>query len=134
MNYAKSIVDAVNGRFHTLKERGATWSDCVFYVSFFESIVCFHIDRSRSFVNAPVVNAGVTSEAVDFRDADLKSAMLDRLGPLRSVALALRDYAPVRNAMRAVLAWRIRQAGRLRARRQKDLFGRTGPHDGDART
>lgn len=60
VNWAKSLVDAVNGRFPGVSMRASTRTrDCVYRVSFFESIVCLHIDRVKCVVPSWASNGGI---------------------------------------------------------------------------
>lgn len=46
VNYAKGIVDRIQTRNPSVaRERDAKFGSCVYSVSFFESVVCFHVDR-----------------------------------------------------------------------------------------
>ena len=69
VSYAKNIVDGINYRSGNLKTK--TYQGSIFYVSFFESIVAFHINRELSRVKSvPVKNEGEALAAVDFRHFD----------------------------------------------------------------
>ena len=78
VNYAKFIVDSINSRFPNLKLPQNQFKDCVYNVSFYESIICFRIDRAKCFANFPVWNEGVTFNAEDFWDKDKTPGAIDR--------------------------------------------------------
>jgi hypothetical protein len=66
VNYAKFVVDAINSRFPKVRASTNPLRQLVYAVSFFESIVCFHIDRERCFVSVPTSNNGISSDAQDY--------------------------------------------------------------------
>lgn len=72
INWAKSIVDRVNSRFPALEGQQNELSKIVYSLTFFESIVCFNVDRRKSFISSPTSNGGITSNAEDFRNFDSK--------------------------------------------------------------
>ncbi len=67
INFSKRLVDAVNSRFPAVKAVDNTYGNNVYSVSFYESIVCLHIDRKKCFTPAPVTNNGASENAKDFR-------------------------------------------------------------------
>jgi len=71
VSYAKNIVDGVNYRSGKLQKNHHHKE--IFYVSFFESIVAFHIDRTQSHEKSqPVENQGKNSSELDFRHSESK--------------------------------------------------------------
>jgi hypothetical protein len=68
INFAKRIVDAVNSRFPSVSGTEIDLQRYIYYVTFFESIVCFHIDRRKCFVPSLTRNDGKNLNAEDFRD------------------------------------------------------------------
>lgn len=67
MNYAKHIVDAVNSRFPRVKASGHGLNKLVHSVSFYESIVCFHINRVKCITGVQTTNEGQTFKMKDYR-------------------------------------------------------------------
>lgn len=67
INFAKRVVDSINARFPRVNAVKNHYGKCVYSVNFFESIVCFHVDRNKCFTSAPVSNHGITEDAKDFR-------------------------------------------------------------------
>jgi cephalosporin hydroxylase len=67
MSYAKDLVDSVNSRFPLVHASNNELNRIVFSVGFYESIVSFHVDRSKCFVSWLMRNEGASSNAEDFR-------------------------------------------------------------------
>jgi hypothetical protein len=67
VSFGKHIVDAVNGRFPGIDTGANLYQDRVWAVSFYESIVAFHIDRRRCFQSSWISNAGTAMTNQDFR-------------------------------------------------------------------
>ena len=67
VNFAKRIVDSVNSRFPAVNVVSNDYGKKVFSVSFFESIVVFHIDSRRCFTSSRTSNDGVTANAESLR-------------------------------------------------------------------
>lgn len=70
INYCFWGVDKINGRFPSLATSKNIFTEAVFSVSFFESIVAFKIDRTKCFSPSSISNEGITSNAKDFRKID----------------------------------------------------------------
>jgi len=68
VNYAKSLVDSVNSRFPGVDAAKNRLSEFVYSISFFESMVCFKIDRTRCFINSRTSNEGISSGFEDLSD------------------------------------------------------------------
>jgi cephalosporin hydroxylase len=68
INYSKRIIDKINSRFKYLKRGGGKFIDSVWSISYFESIVAFHVERKRAVVSAPISNQGAGMDAVDYRN------------------------------------------------------------------
>lgn len=67
INFAKLVIDSVNSRHSSIRRARNGYSDHVWSVRFFESIVCFQIDRTRCFRSKSISNNGISMEAADFR-------------------------------------------------------------------
>lgn len=67
IEWAKRLVDNVNSRFPSVKASKLPYKESVYSVTFYESIVCLRIDRTRCFESAPTSNQGKSLEAQDFR-------------------------------------------------------------------
>lgn len=67
LNYSRLITDSINSRFPDVHVSNNIFSDIVYSIAYFESIVCFRIDRSKCLVNSSISNEGVTMHAKDFR-------------------------------------------------------------------
>lgn len=67
INYAKLLIDSVNSRFPTVDASRNVSKNAVCSLAFYESIVCFNIDRKKCFENSSTSNDGISSNAEDFR-------------------------------------------------------------------
>ena len=68
INYSKTLIDSVNSRFPSVKASKNVLNNAVFSLSFYESIVCFNIDRAKCFTPVLLSNGGITSDAKNFWD------------------------------------------------------------------
>lgn len=84
VNYAKRMVDScINARFPGLRPSANPFRDVVYAISFYESMVCYRVDRTKCFTSQVVSNAGISSNAVDFvYDARLSQILSDGLTAL----------------------------------------------------
>lgn len=77
INYVSRLVDTcINSRFPGALKSTNPFKDIIYSISYYESIVCFHIDRERCFVSKLLSNGGITSNAVDFVYEDRLSKRL----------------------------------------------------------
>ena len=70
MNYCKKTIDQINSRSSVLpwmRKQSSILRDTVYSCAFYESIVCFHVDRRKCFVSTPTTNNGVKPISRDFR-------------------------------------------------------------------
>lgn len=67
MSYCKGLIDGINSRFPAVHASQNALQKLVWSMAFYESIVCFHVDRSKAFVSSPTSNEGVSLQAQDFR-------------------------------------------------------------------
>lgn len=87
INYCKKAIDQINARSSVLpwmRERPSTLRDTVYSCTFYESIVCFHIDRKKCFVSTSTVNNGVKPNSRDFRYEKYKLG-IDKRKPIQSL-------------------------------------------------
>jgi hypothetical protein len=70
IEWAKKLVNDVNSRFDGLSIKPSNMKNYVYSIEFFESIVCFKVDRDLCLNGVPTTNSGITSSAVDFRHED----------------------------------------------------------------
>ena len=68
MNFAKHVIDSVNTRFPNLPKVATIFQDSVFSVAFYESIVVFHVNRTKCFTPYFTENKGVSFNSSDFRN------------------------------------------------------------------
>lgn len=69
--FSKHLVDAVNSRFPGIATGASRYRDRIWSVSFYESIVAFHIDRRRCFDSAWIANDGSGDVTEDYRHAGI---------------------------------------------------------------
>ncbi len=115
INWAKLVADSINSRFPGVAASSLPHRHAVYSVGFYESIVAFHIDRTRCFESTPTVNQGTSLHAQDFRHQGSRAhGVLDRLS--RSVLdnQTLRRLPGARTAYLASMS----ALGWLRARRK----------------
>jgi hypothetical protein len=98
INYAKYIIDCVNSRFPEVKHLKNDFRNMVYSVTFFESIVCFNIDRNKCFVSVETSNDGIPMQAMDYRNE--RSANLKNI---ESKFNFFRQITPIKLAGKALL-------------------------------
>lgn len=92
MSYAKSLIDSVNSRFPSVYVSKNKLNEIVWSIDFYESIVCFKVDRTKCFVSSLTSNDGISSDAEDFREYG------SALGHLSKIRIALgRTFGPLRH-------------------------------------
>lgn len=79
INFSKKIIDAINSRFPGVSSSDNFIRQSVYSVSFFESIVCFSIDRSKCFVPRPTRNDGSDLDAEDFRHEGTSNKIINSI-------------------------------------------------------
>lgn len=82
IKFTQKIVDSINSRSPALKTKGSKYAERVNRVSYFESIVAFHVDAKLCAKSAPTTNGGVTQQASDFR---YHGSMLSTLFSLKNM-------------------------------------------------
>jgi len=78
MNFAFHVVDAINSRFPEANAKSTPLAGHIASVSFSESLVAFHIDRSECFISQPTSNSGVTLDAMDYRFHGTRGQLIGR--------------------------------------------------------
>jgi Methyltransferase domain len=68
ISYAKTLVDSVNSRCPWVNASANNLNESILSITFYESIVCFKINRAKCFVSSLTSNDGISSNAEDFRD------------------------------------------------------------------
>ena len=76
MVYSKRIVDGINSRFPEVEASKNPLVNIVYSMSFYESIVCFKIDRTKCKPSVLLSNGGETVLAQDFRYNDSRIGRL----------------------------------------------------------
>lgn len=94
INYSKMIVDVIGSRFRYVKSMRSKFYDCVWGVSFFESIVAYYIDRTKCKIGSPIANSGASLNALDFRH--VSSKYVSGLSSLESRIYSCRLAGPVK--------------------------------------
>jgi hypothetical protein len=105
LNYSKRIVDVINSRFQFVKSKESKFFNCVWSISYFESIVAFYIDKSKCRVGSPVVNQGQSIGAKDFRNHSNGSVM--SLLNLEHRINSFRVMRPVKKLISKLFDWII---------------------------
>jgi len=67
INWSKTIIDNINSRCKGINASNLVYKNYVHSVSFFESIVCFKINRNKSIDSFPLDNRQGSFKAKDFR-------------------------------------------------------------------
>jgi hypothetical protein len=79
IKFAKSVADEINSRCPWVRDSKHQRHNYVWSVAFYESIVCFNVDRTKSFASWPTSNSGVSSNAHDYRHHQSLVDLLERL-------------------------------------------------------
>ena len=85
INYCKKIIDDINFRFPNLGNFNHSLSKHVYSIFFFESIVCFNINKKLCKKNSLIINKGKTSNLIDMRYK--KKVYLERLVILKKIPI-----------------------------------------------
>lgn len=67
INYSKTLIDSVNSRCPSVRASKNVLNKAVYSLGYYESIVCFNIDRKKSFISSRTSNEGISFNAQDFR-------------------------------------------------------------------
>ncbi|CAM8347947.1 hypothetical protein MCESTEHM2_00840 [Candidatus Methylopumilus universalis] len=67
IEWTKTIIDNINSRCQGISVSNLKYKKYIHSVRFFESIVCFEIDRKKSVDSFPLKNAGKVLESKDFK-------------------------------------------------------------------
>lgn len=67
INFCKNVIDIVNSRSGLLSSSSSFIRDMVWSTEFYESVVCFHVDRTLCVQSSIVTNEGFQDDATDFR-------------------------------------------------------------------
>jgi 23S rRNA U2552 (ribose-2'-O)-methylase RlmE/FtsJ len=73
INFAKKTIDDINSRFSGLKKFARSYSKYVYSICFFESIVCFNINKSLCKKNYLIKNKGINLNHEDLRYLNKKN-------------------------------------------------------------
>jgi cephalosporin hydroxylase len=112
MSYTKALIDGINSRFPALRAPQMALNQAVWSMGFYESIVCFHVDRSKCFVSSQTSNDGVSFNAQDFRHHQSTAASIDNVRSTLTQRLPFLKYATTKlfAAMKMVLMkWQSRK-------------------------
>jgi hypothetical protein len=118
ISYSKALIDGINSRFPSVKASANALKDIVWSMGFYESIVCFHVDRSKCFVSSPTTNEGISFDAQDFRHhqtsvgriADVENAVARALAFLKNATLFKSASSKLFKATKIILVrWQLRR-------------------------
>lgn len=79
---AKKIIDSINSRFPGVPETLKLYRENVYSVNFFESIVCFKINKDKCFTSEPTSNNGISFGAEDLR---YQSSVIDSVNKFQKL-------------------------------------------------
>ena len=81
INFSKKNIDYINYRFPKIGNEKKPYYNNVFSINFFESIVCYKINRKLCKKNIPVMNKGTDFKHKDFRygDPEKEKKLLEEL-------------------------------------------------------
>jgi hypothetical protein len=123
ISYAKRLVDGINARFPGVRVRGDALNAAVYSITFYESIVCFRIDRSRCFASSPTSNNGESVGAEDYRYRDSRFGHVFSLREQLAVRYAsLKRITAVRLAVRFVVRNVLSVQGKIRSLKVRKYF------------
>lgn len=92
ISYSKKAIDRINSRSSLLpwlrQNNNNKIRDLVYSCTFYESIVCFHVDRTKCFISEPTINTDIEPRSRDFRYEKYK-ARIFRHAKLKSWFRAL---------------------------------------------
>lgn len=67
VNFAKFVVDKINSRMDRTEQGSGSFFKRVYSVSFYESMVAFHVDSRKAFVSTTIDNGGIQDGAADMQ-------------------------------------------------------------------
>lgn len=123
IEWAKKIADTINGRFPSVTTSQSNYRNSIYSVTFFESIVCFKIDRRRCFENSPIQNISASIKSADFRHQGSASQTLVKLHALAAKAPKfLKGIRALRLIADAILSIGLAVASKARNRKLRKYF------------
>ena len=75
IEWCKGIINNINSRFPGIHNSDLPYKKFVHSIQFFESIVCFHINRMKCSDSELSVNKGISANEIDFRH---KNSLLEK--------------------------------------------------------
>lgn len=121
ISYCKKVVDHINSRSSVLPKMRRIPNiarDCVYSCAFYESIVCFHIDRQKCFISEPTTNNGAKPISRDYRFEKYETSFDPRklfASGVRSLSISLAELISVvlfggrRIILEKLSSWRMRK-------------------------
>lgn len=123
INYSKHLIDSINSRFPLIKSSSNPLAKEIYSVSFYESIVCFNIDREKCFSSTTTSNNGISLEAKDYRHEDSKLEHVATVRQLLSAKLnAFKHLKQAKSAARWIFDSIDSLHRRIKAHRLKRFF------------
>ena len=89
VQWAKNIIAHNNKRFDGIKGTCSEYSDYIYSVNFFESIICFNIDRAKCYTSSVINNGGLRDSVSDYR---YKNTSFDKIDSLFSTKGKILTY------------------------------------------
>ena len=73
INFAKKLIDDINYKFPNLGKFKNSFNDYIYSITFFESIVVFHINNNKTMINKTMISTLNEKKIKDYRYHDLKT-------------------------------------------------------------
>lgn len=67
INFCKNVIEIVNSKNTLLSPSSSFIKDMVWSTAFYESVVCFHVDRTLCIQSSIVTNEGFRDNSTDYR-------------------------------------------------------------------
>jgi hypothetical protein len=123
INFARHLIDSINARSADVADVRNKYGQRIYSVSFFESIVMFHVDSRRCFPGRAISNAGASADRQDFRLKDSTAGAVEGLrARLRRRGAVLLRVPVIASAGRALFAFFDKIAFAIEDRKIRRFF------------
>lgn len=122
ISYSKKVIDKINSRSSLLPwlrtGENSIVRESVYSCAFYESIVCFHVDRKKCFVSEPTINSTIEPVSRDFRYEKYKTRIvanakirswLQVVSLLFLRILSLLIFRKSKILLEKIASWRVRK-------------------------
>lgn len=123
LNFSKRIIDSVNSRFPEVAAVKNRYGERVYSISYFTSMVAFHIDSNKCLTTQPTTNNGISSAAADYRYSGSSQEWIARLQAflVRKFG-ALRRFTVLEKLAHSILTVPKQILSRVESRKTRRLF------------